>query len=97
MTNGSKIPFVDNQKGVTMLCTFVAFSLVLINSVVSEVDPDDEKFATVSQNTGKENASWVDYTYTYVKTKGISFCLEIERAIDRVIFREECFSETRSI
>lgn len=29
-----------------MLCTFVAFSLVLINSVVSEVDPDDEKFAT---------------------------------------------------
>lgn len=54
LTNGSKIPFVDNQKGVTMLCTFVAFSLVLINSVVSEVDPDDEKFATVSQNTGKE-------------------------------------------
>lgn len=54
MTNGSNIPFVDNQKGVTMLCTFVAFSLVLINSVVGEVDPDDEKFATVSQNTGKE-------------------------------------------
>ena len=54
MTNGSKISFVDNQKGVTMLCTFVAFSLVLINSVVSEVDPDDEKFATVSQNTRKE-------------------------------------------
>ena len=54
LTNGSKIPFVDDQKGVTMLCTFVAFSLVLINSVVSEVDPDDEKFATVSQNTGKE-------------------------------------------
>ena len=31
-----------------MFCAFVAFSLVLINSAVGEVDPDDEKFAEVS-------------------------------------------------